>query len=211
MIADALLLIILLVNLFWGYKRGFMRSALRLVTSLVALVVSFLLAKPVSVLLDNSFNLVEKITPWLDEHMGFLSNFLHENQGKVMLFILTFVALFIIIRLILIIVDRLLRKLKDSSKAVDFLDKTLGLLFGLVMAAVYIIGLFFAFDSLSSIGVLADLPKWIQLTKDGGGFVAWRVYEITVDNILPVIKDIITGVTTWAVEQIGGGTAPETV
>jgi uncharacterized membrane protein required for colicin V production len=203
MIADALLLIILLVNIFWGYKRGFMRGALGLVTSLVSLIAAFLLAKPVSVLLDNNFNLVEKITPWLDEHAGFLSNFLNENQGKVMLFLLTLIGLFIIIRLILIIADRFLRKLKDSSKAVDFLDKTLGTLFGLFMATVYIAILFFAFDSLASISVLANLPKWIQLTEDGGGFIAWRFYDFTVNNILPVIKDMITGVTTWAMEQTG--------
>ncbi|MDR1917691.1 MAG: CvpA family protein [Christensenellaceae bacterium] len=203
MIADALFLIILFINLFWGYKRGFMRSALRLVTTVASLVISFLLAKPVALLLDSNFNLVEKITPWLDEHAGFLSNFFKENQGKVTLFLLTFVGLFIAIRLALIIVDHLLRKLKDSSKAVDFLDKTLGFLFGLVMAAVYIIGLFFTFDSLASISVLSDLPKWVQLTEDGGGFFAWRTYEVTVNHILPVIKDMITGVTSWALEQTG--------
>jgi uncharacterized membrane protein required for colicin V production len=154
-------------------------------------------------MLDKNWDLVEKITPWLNEHTGFLSNFLKENTGNVALFLMTFVGLFITIRIIMIFVDKFLAKIKDSSKAIDFLDKVLGVLFGTLMASIYLICFFFTVDSLSSTRVLENLPQWLQLTEDGGGFYAWRLYEFCIENVLPVIKEMITGVTTWAMEQTG--------
>jgi uncharacterized membrane protein required for colicin V production len=206
MVADIVLLLIIGVNLFFGFKRGFMRNALRMVTGLFSLIFAFFLAKPVSVLLDSNFHLVDKITPWLSEHAGFISNFLKNNQGKVALFLMTFVGLFIVIRLTLIIADHYLKKLKNSSAAINFLDKTLGLLFGLVMASVYVVALFFAVDSLSSIGIFENLPDWIQLTEKSGGFLAWRTYQFSVEHVFGIVKDIITGITTWAINQatLGG-------
>jgi uncharacterized membrane protein required for colicin V production len=206
MIADIILIFIVGVNLFWGCKRGFLRSALKMVTSLISLVIAFFLAKPVAEgILDKNWNLTEKIAPWIKNNAGWVTRFLGENYGKITLWLMTFIGLFIVIRLVLIIVDRLLSKIKEGMPVVNFLDKTAGFFFGVVMAAVYILGLFWLFDALSSIDFLKDLPKWLQLTEDSGGFVAWRVFKIWTDGLAEAVKDLVTNVTGYAWTQVSGG------
>ena len=204
-IADIILIFIVGISVFCGYKRGFLSSALKMVTTLVSLVIAFFLAKPVAEgILDKNWNLTEKISPWINDHAGWVMRFLGENYGKITLWLMTFVGLFIVIRLLLIIADRLLAKIKENMPVVNFLDKTAGLFFGIVMAAVYVLGLFWILDALSSINFLENLPKWLQLTKDGGGFLAWRVFQLWTEGLAQAIKDLVTNVTGYAWTQVSG-------
>jgi uncharacterized membrane protein required for colicin V production len=204
-IADIILIFIVGINLFWGYKRGFLSSALKMITTLFSLVIAFFLAKPVAEgILDKNWQLTEKISPWINDHAGWVARFLGENHGKITLWLMTFVGLFIVIRLLLIIIDRLLGKIKENMPVVNFLDKTAGFFFGIVMSAVYILGLFWVLDALSSINFLENLPKWLQLTKDGGGFIAWRIFELWTEGLAQAIKDLVTNVTGYAWTQVSG-------
>ena len=183
-----------------------MRSALKMVTTLVSLIISFFLAKPVAEgIIDKNWNVAEKISPWINDNAGWVVRFLGENYGKITLWLMTFVGLFIVIRLLLIIVDFMLGKIKEKMGVINTLDKAAGLLFGVVVAAVYVLGLFWTFDALSSIKFLEDLPKWLQLTESGGGFLAWRVYGLWTDGLAQAIKDLVTNVTGYAWTQVVGG------
>jgi uncharacterized membrane protein required for colicin V production len=200
MVADVVFLAIVLYNLILGTMRGFMRSTLRMVTSIVSLIAAFFLAKPVAEFINNTWDVADKLEPWINEHIGFLERF--NEKGWFALFILTVIGLFIVIRLLLIIVDRLLKKLKESSQAVNFLDKTLGFLFGIVMAAVAVVGLLMTIDALASIKGLENLPAWLQLTEDTGFVAAWRVYDFSKDHIFDIVEQIFEKVTSHALELL---------
>jgi uncharacterized membrane protein required for colicin V production len=174
MIADAVICLIVIINLFIGYKKGLLGAALKTTSTIASGVLAVLTAGYVAEIIEDTFHVKEKLNVGIDKN--------------VVLTGLTMIGLFVVFRFAFLILDKIIRALKIKSKAVNFLDQTLGIVFGFVLAGIYIFGLFFAVDIVS--GFVEDLPSKLYLTKESGSIIAYRIYDFAKDTIFPFVNGV---------------------
>jgi uncharacterized membrane protein required for colicin V production len=195
MIADVVVVIIVLVNLIIGFKKGFLRCLLGIATTLVSAIVCVFLAKPTASMLDNLFDLSPKFQEWMNGFLG-------ANTGWYALLLISAVGLFILLRLILIIVDNAVMHIKETMPAVNFFDQALGLFFGLILSVIYLTGLVMSVEFLAGIPFLADITKWLQVDGESGSIIAYPIYDFIKTEITPKVIDLLGWATSSTINNL---------
>jgi len=166
-IVDILIVLILIVYILVGIYKGFWRSFISMFSVFITLILAILIAKPVSMLLQNWFHFstvlgnsfhgsVESHVNahgtggWLGQAMNIimgkeymshvtdntvLVNDFSFKLGQICNILICAVALYIIIRIVLLILAKLFKKITSNDIA-NGVDKSLGAVFGLIKGAV---------------------------------------------------------------------------
>jgi uncharacterized membrane protein required for colicin V production len=178
-----------------GAKRGLIRSVLHWASTVISFVAAFFLTKPAAGFLNGQFGWEESLDNWINSSLKFLSGAV---SGKILLTIITAISLFIIIRLVLLILDKWFKHIKDSIKVINTLDRFLGFFFGIAVAFITIISLYMTVDMLSNIDLLKDLPTWLQLTDGSGSKIAAPAYGFSKEHIFPIVSSILEKIILYA-------------
>lgn len=181
LIADIVVVVFAAVMIFLCTKRGFLRSLLHYTSMIIALAVALLGAVPFANFLNNQFGLGEIINSW---HIPFVS------AGS-LLTLLSGIALFLITRLLLIILDKLLQAAKEHLRAVNTIDRLLGTVFGAFMALIELTAVFMLINALG-------WQEFLQLTPASGGYIAHHLFTFCKDYIF----EIVTAIYAAAVNNI---------
>lgn len=174
LIVDIVVAIFIIINLIVCTHRGFIRCVMSSISTILAFAVAVFTATPLASLCENNFGWETAIAGW---HIPFVS-------AHTLLCVFVGIAVFIAVRLICIILDKLLQALKKKLKAVGVIDRILGTIFGACAAMV----------ELTLIFMLIDQFGWasaISLTADGGGYFAWRLYEFCQNYLFDLLHKVI--------------------
>lgn len=179
LIVDIIVAIMIIINIIVCTHRGFIRCVMSSISSILAFAAAVFAAAPLANTLENKFGWETAIANW---HIPFVS-------AHTLLCLFAGIAMFIVVRLVCILLDKLLQVLKEKLKAVSVIDRILGTVFGV----------FAAFAELTFIFLLIDQLGWastLSLTADGGGYFAYRIYEFCQKYLF----DIFTKVASAASE-----------
>lgn len=179
LIADIVVVIFAAVTIFLCTKRGFLRSLLRYTSTIVALVVALLGAGPLASFLNTQFGFGETIASW---NIPFVS-------AGTLLTVLSGLLLFLVVRLVLVILDKLLQAVKERLHAVNVIDRILGTVFGAVIALIELAMLFMLIDALG-------WQEFLQLTPASGGYVAHYLFTFCKEYIFNIITAIYAAAAT---------------
>ena len=166
LIADIVVAILIIINLVICTHKGFVRCLISSFSTILAFAVAVFSAGPLATFFENKFGWETKIANW---HVPFVS-------ARVLLCVFVGIAVFVGVRLICILLDKLLQALKEKLKAVNVIDRIMGTVFGLFSALVELTFLFMLIDQL---GWTANL----SLTADAGGFFAYRLFNFCHDHL----------------------------
>lgn len=170
LIADIVVAVIILINLIICTRFGFVRCVLKCFSTVLAFVVAMLSAAPLANFLDSKFGWYAAIDKW---HVPFISE-------QTLLKLIIGIAVFVLVRLVCLIIDKLLKNLKERLKAVNIIDRIFGTVFGLGAALV----------ELTLVFMIINQFGWesaLSLTADAGGFFAYRLFDFCRDHIFNVI------------------------
>lgn len=154
--------IILLIPVAWLAYRGFSKGLILSLTSLVALIAGIWLSIHFSGLVAN----------WLLNDMGFNSRYMN-----IISFVITFIATVILIQLI----GKLLSKVTELA-TLGIINRMLGLLFGLMRAALYLGILVFIINSV-------DLNSKLITEDMRNDSFLYKPLSRVVPRIWPVVKE----------------------
>lgn len=174
LIVDIVVAIFIIINLIVCTRRGFIRCVMSSVSNILAFATAIITAAPLAAICENNFGWETAIANW---HIPFVS-------AHTLLCVLVGIVVFVAVRLVCIILDKLLQALKKKLKAVGVIDRIMGTVFGAFSALV----------ELTLIFMLIDQFGWaatVSLTPDGGGYFAWRLYEFCQTYLFSLFHQII--------------------
>ena len=174
LVADLIVAILIIVNLIVCTHKGFVRCVLSSVSTILAFVVAVFAAGPLAGVFENKFGWETKIANW---HVPFVS-------AHVLLCLFVGIGVFVGVRLLCVLLDKLLQMLKEKLKAVNVIDRILGTVFGMFMALVELTVIFLIIDQL---GWTANL----SLTADAGGFFAYRLFNFCHDYLFDIFHKVV--------------------
>jgi uncharacterized membrane protein required for colicin V production len=116
MVLDIIIVIIALLYMGLGFWRGLLRSVLSLVKISVSIILAILLGRPIAGLLDKWFSISEGV-------------------GEFTWIAICVLCVFILLRLVLRLLDKVVRSAHEKSDGVKKVDRILGLIFGFVRFA----------------------------------------------------------------------------
>lgn len=180
LVADIVVAIIIIVNLIICTRVGFIRCVLKCFSTVVALVVAMLTAAPLTRFFDGKFGWIAAVEKW---NVPFVS-------AETLLKLMIGIVVFVLVRLVCLLIDKLLAHLKEKLKAVSVLDRIFGTVFGFIAALV----------ELTLIFALIDQFGWasfLSLTEEGGGYFAWRLFEFCQKYMF----NLLTNIFAFAAEQ----------
>lgn len=154
--------IIFLIPVVWLAYRGFSKGLILSLTSLVALIAGIWF----------SIHFSGLVAGWLRNDMGFTSSYLH-----IISFIMTFTATVILIHLI----GKLFNKVAEWA-ALGIINRLLGLLFGLMRAALYLGILIFIINSV-------DVKSKLITPELKNESFLFKPLSRVVPRIWPVVKE----------------------
>lgn len=175
LVADLVVAVIIIVSIAICTRMGLVRCLLKFFSTILAFVVAILTATPVANFLNNKFGWANAVAKW---HIPFIS-------GETLFKFLIGIAIFILVRLGCIIIDKLLAHLKDKLKAINIIDRLLGTVFGALIA---MFELTFAFMLINQMGWASAL----SLTADAGGFLAYRLYDFCRTYMFDIVGKIFS-------------------
>ena len=173
-IADIVVALFIIVNIVICTHRGFIRCVMSSLSSILAFALAIFLSAPLANLCQTKFGWEAVIARW---NIPFVS-------AHTLLRLFAGIAIFIVVRLVCIILDKILQALKKKLKAVGVLDRILGTVFGA----------FFALMEITFIFMLIDQFGWasaLSLTAEGGGYFAYRLYEFCQQYLFSIYNAII--------------------
>ena len=173
LVADIIVAIIILINLLVCTRMGLVRCVLKFFSTILALITAMLTVTPLTNFFDSKFHWVDAVEKW---NVPFIS-------AETLLKLLIGIAVFVIVRLVASLLDKLLRHLKEKLKAVNIIDRILGTVFGAFAA---LVELTLAFMLINQLGWANNL----SLTADAGGFFAYRLYEFCRDHLFNLLGEI---------------------
>lgn len=173
LVADIIVAVIIVINLIVCTRLGFVRCVLQFFSTILALSVALLSATPIANFCNKNWNWTAAIEKW---HIPFIS-------AETILKLLVAIAIFVSVRLVCILIDKLLRHLKEKLKAVNIIDRILGTVFG-CLAALFELTL--AFIIINQFGWASTL----SLTPEAGGFFAYRLFEFCRTYMFNIIGKI---------------------
>ena len=170
MIADIVIVLIAVAFMAWGAYRGFMRGILGFITNTVAIILALLGARPILSLINS------------------ITNNTIVRDGQLGILIMVAIALFIAIRLIVMILKFKIMKIKDRFRMVNAVDRVLGALLGLfkfalAMAIVAILVLLLG-------NIFSGLRPWLF----EGSIIAEWIYDRALDVVLPFLSAVSAAV-----------------
>lgn len=200
-IIDGAFIIILLVSIIVGIAKGFFDSLLSLIGTGIALVASVFCAKYVTSVVNNIFGLENWILGKLGESTEsikfFGGKFSLENSevAKFVVWIITVVALFLIIKLAIFILAKIFESVTKNSPTVSGINRLLGMIFGAVKGAATVAVLLAVCSLLSQVPFIgSSINDKIAQTK----VTSWtyKYVDDFVENNLTedTVKDIVSRV-----------------
>lgn len=175
LIADIVVGLFFLIAIIICTIRGFLRSVLKYASSFVTLLTVIFATGPLAGWLDQQFDLTTKIATWRVPVVS----------PNTLLFVLTAVGLFLVVRLLLLLLDKLLAFVKEKVKTVNVVDHCFGFVFGVLVAVVELTVLFMIIDAL-------NLTNALQLSTSSGGYFAPYVFSFFKDHIFPVVTQLFS-------------------
>ena len=172
-IADIVIGVIIILNLIVCTRCGLVRCVLHCFSTVAALVVAMLTAGPLAKLCDKQFGWGDAVAKW---HVPFIS-------ASTLLKLMVGVAVFIVVRLILGLLGKLVKGLKEKLPAVNVVDRIFGTLFGVVAA---LVELTFVFMIINQFGWQSGLA----LTEKAGGYFAWRLFEFCEKYMFNIVTSV---------------------
>jgi len=166
-VVDIIFVILAIAFAVHGVITGAMRGLLYLTTGIFAIVVSLLIAFPIALLLSNSFG-------W----------------NRLLVMAIAAVIIYIIIRIIVFVLSRYIKRLKEQRPTLNKIDRGLGLFVGLLKFFFYCLSLTFFLALLANAGPLARIPEWIF---NDSTVAAWA-YDLMSDWVVPLVTKIGAGV-----------------
>ena len=173
LVADLVVAVIIIINLAMCTRMGLVRCLLKFFSSILAFSVAIMTATPIANFCETKFGWGTAVANW---NIPFIS-------GETLLKLIVGVAMFVVVRLVCKILDGILAHLKDKLKAVNIVDRILGTVFGALLA---LMELTFAFMLINQMNWTAGL----SLTADGGGFLAWRMFDFCHNYMFDIISKI---------------------
>ncbi len=173
LIADIIVAVIIIINIAICTRFGFVRCVLKCFSTVLAFTVAMLTAAPIANFLDSKFGWYAAIDKW---NIPFISE-------QTLLKLIVGIAVFVLVRLVCILLDKLLRHLKEKLHAINIVDRIFGSVFGIIAALV----------ELSLIFMLINTFGWqsaLSLTADSGGYFAYRLFDFCRDHVFNIIGSI---------------------
>ena len=141
-IIDGALILILLISIIVGIVKGFFDSLLSLIGTGIALVASVLCAKYLTNIVNSIFGLESWVLGKLNESSESIQFFggkftLNNSEvAKFAVWVVTVIALFLIIKLVIFILAKIFESVTKNSPTLSGLNRLLGMLFGAVKGGV---------------------------------------------------------------------------
>ena len=167
MIVDLIIILVVLLFTFIGYKQGLVKSAIRVLAFFIALIISITFYKPVANIIINNTQVDEKIEATISEKINdkieektkglpkVITKTGEESVTKLsnsiaikVMYVLTFIIMFVTIKLVLLLVT-FLADFVTKLPIIKQFDKTGGLIYGFVKGSFIVITIF-AIISLAS-------------------------------------------------------------
>ena len=180
LIADIVVGILILINLIVCTRRGFIRCVMSSISTVLAFAVAILTAQPLANLFESKWGWETAIANW---HVPFVS-------AHTLLSLFAGIGVFIAVRLLCLLLDKLLQVVKEKLKAVGVIDRILGTVFGVFAALVEITMIFLLIDQLGWASILG-------LTENGAGYFAYRLFDFCKTYLF----DLFTKVASLAAEH----------
>ncbi len=177
LIADIVIALFIVVITLICTVRGFLRSVLKYASTFVSLLVVIFASGPLAGWLDRQFGWCEQIAKWNVPVV----------TPQTLLFIMTAIGLFLAVRLLLILVDKLLAFVKERVKTVNVLDHLFGFVFGILVTGMELTILFMLIDGLG-------LASALQLTPASGGYFAPYLFDFFKNHIFPIMSQLLSAV-----------------
>ena len=198
-ILDIIVLVFLLLISLIGFCKGFVNSLISFFSSALSLTASFFLAKPLSNLINNWFNIIPKLANSISNQIGgFFADFsnltgsqimaekcsasgllkiamnffvkpettyldksdvvsnISTGAGNLILMAICLIVAYILIKLILLLISKLFGKLKQHSSSLSFIDRFLGMLFGILKGAVIVFAIFVVINMFQSLPAVSN-------------------------------------------------------
>lgn len=182
--ADIVLIVTVAFFTYWGAKRGLIKTLVGTVSTLISLVLSVLLYRPVSQALYNSSagdSVREFVTGFLAEKMHngiqpFMLDGAVETATSLVINVISFVLVIIAVKLIVIILANILNiaaKLPVIKQANKLLGMAAGALSG-ILACYIIAGVIAALDAEGSISLVQESIKnsYLVINMYDNNFIA---------------------------------------
>ncbi|MBO4726776.1 MAG: CvpA family protein [Clostridia bacterium] len=182
LVADLVVAVMIIINLIICTRKGFIRCVISSVSTVLAFAVAVFAAAPLATVLENKFGWETKIANW---HVPFVS-------ARILLCLLVGIAIFIGVRLLCILLDKLLQIVKQKLKAVNVIDRIMGTVFGLFSALVELTFIFMLIDQL---GWTANL----SLTADAGGYFAYRLFNFCHDYLFDIFGKVVVAASEYTI------------
>ena len=192
MVLDIVIGVLLLLFVAFGYWKGFMNGVIGFVASAISLVIALFLAKPMANLADSWFNL-SKV----------LGDAIMTSLGRPLNILICGVIAYILVRILFFFLTRMVKRVKEENKAIDVIDKVLGLFLGFAKFSLMICTLFIVITLLQDIPLLGKFlnPEgWFFKDSHLGKFIyediflklLWPALDPKKDGLLAAFNP-----TTW--------------
>lgn len=175
LVADIIVAILIIANLLICTRRGLVRCIMATFSTVLALAVAILTAAPLAKFFDNQFGWLAAVEKW---NVPFVS-------AETLLKLMIGIAVFVIVRLLCILVDKLLQLLKEKLKAMNVIDRILGTVFGVFAALVELTLVFLLFDALNWTGT-------VGLTEESGGYFAYHLFNFCHDHLFSLLTNVVS-------------------
>ena len=130
MYLDIVILVLLLVFIAIGWRRGFMGSIVGFVSNTISFAVAIFTAKQLAQLLNTLFGFSTMLDPILT------------GKGETINILISGVIIYAFCALMFFVLKRFIKRVKDENKVVDKIDRFFGLVLGIAQCAVIIVILF---------------------------------------------------------------------
>ena len=188
MFIDIAVAVIVLLFVAFGTFRGFLRSLLGMIPTVLVIVGSILIARPVARVLDGWFGWAEGLSN-LFQGDGAIDTWVREQGGMMMLIIIVAVVLFALLRIVLWLVMRAITRARERSRSFSTIDGIAGFFFGFVKFAVYATMLSAVLFTLT--GIFDGLHDWLFADS----YLAVWIYDRCIDVMGPLLRRISAAVT----------------
>jgi len=182
MLIDIITVTLIFIFCIIGIRTGFLRGILSFVTIFASIIIAIFLARPIARVLDSWFNLAETAGNWFtgDGNLDTMAR----NNGLIVLTVFSAIFVFALIRIILWLLRKRIRRLKEDFHTFNRVDQLFGFFFGLFRFIFYttIVSTFLLVAS--SLTFLEWLPNW--LFEDST--VAYWIYQQCITIMAPLLR-----------------------
>jgi len=120
---------VILVFVILGIKTGFIRGFFGSIATYASLIIAVTSARPLATSLNERYSWAEALSGLIEGGGGM--NEVGRGQGMLMLMLVTGLAIFLVVRILIAIVKRFLSNAAQKNKVLGRLDRILGVAFGL--------------------------------------------------------------------------------